>query len=679
MPWFNYYRRRQWRKRKPWFRRFRKTLRRRPYRRRYWVRRRFFKSKRKLKKLPLQEYQPKSIRQCKCKGFLCLFQCTENRFSYNFDMYEESYVPERLPGGGGFSLKNLSLNSLYVEHTMGHNFWTHSNKSYPLMRYKGCKIKFYQSEDIDYVCTYSNTWPLISNMQMYNSLQPSIHLQQKHKIIVPSKRTLKRRRPYITKFIQPPTQMQNKWYFQKSLANIPLFMLRTSCCSLDHYYIGNRQQSTNMTITTLNPAMIQNRQFGSATTYICRTIGTVNYFIYSTDAEIETIANIPLTQLIILTNTKDYKSGQTLEEAAHSTKKEDWINRYRDQTLIGNPFHTNYLTRNYKTFVSSISPSQIELYIETLAPQTDIKNLTLKSVSTTATGEWMDITIDTRYNPYKDNGVGNKAYFLSVGPGTGHGWDPPGSDQLENNNLPLWILLFGFPDFIKKSKVIHNVDTKYILVIKTTKIDTNISVLIPISNTFEYGTSPYLPINDNPHPDKTDLDRWYPQYQYQQEAINTICHTGPGTPKIPPGATTEAKIKYTFYFKWGGELPPMEEMQNPSDKPIYPVPNNLYKTTSLQNPETRPEMFLYHFDERRGQLTDTATKRMQKDWETKDTSFLSTEPRFGETTQAPDPQEEMSSEEEEEDLFQLLNKQRRKQLLLKQRILATLNKLQNLE
>lgn len=35
---------------------------------------------------------------------LCLFQTTEDRLSYNFDMYEESIIPEKLPGGGGFSI-----------------------------------------------------------------------------------------------------------------------------------------------------------------------------------------------------------------------------------------------------------------------------------------------------------------------------------------------------------------------------------------------------------------------------------------------------------------------------------------------------------------------------------------------------------------------------------------------
>ncbi len=46
-----------------------------------------------------------------------LFQ-TNTKSTYSFlifDMYEESYVPERLPGEGGFSIKNMSLKALIMK------------------------------------------------------------------------------------------------------------------------------------------------------------------------------------------------------------------------------------------------------------------------------------------------------------------------------------------------------------------------------------------------------------------------------------------------------------------------------------------------------------------------------------------------------------------------------------
>lgn len=591
-------------------------------------------------------------------------------------MYEESWVPERTPGGGGFSIKNISLKSLYIENTMGHNIFTKANTHYPLMRYNGCKLKFYQSQDIDYVCTYSISLPLRSNLKMYNSMQPSIHLLQKQKIIVPSKLTQRRRKPYIIKYIQPPTQMQNNWYFQSKLANTPLLQLRTTACSLDHYYIGSRQQSTNITITTLNTNLIQNRRWGDRNyTYSCRNLGTVSYFLYAAHTETETEANVKVEDLVTLTNTQDYQAGMSWREV--KTKNINWQTYYQQTIYKGNPFHSEYLLRSTKVIITTLSPTQLYEKYKENGPDS---SKTLKDF-TDHTFQFMEVTIDVRYNPYKDYGTHNQAYFLEIATQQ-HGWDPPGVEDLRNYDLPLWIIFFGFPDFVKKTAIIHHVDTNYIVAINTTKTEPQIHTLVPLSATFEYGISPYIEITEDTanKPNPIDAKKWYPQYQHQQEILNTICLTGPGTPKISKGTTVECKIKYCFYFKWGGDLPPMSTMEDPTDKPTYPIPGNIRTTNSLQNPESAPETYLYDFDERRGQLTQKATKRMQKDWGPKEMPFLSTEPRFSETPTIQDPQEETSSEEEEEtNLFDLLNQQRAKQLRLKQRIMKTIRQLQNLQ
>nr|UGV33870.1 MAG: ORF1 [TTV-like mini virus] len=678
MPWRNYYRYRRYRKRRPWFRRPRRTFRRRRFTR-YWVRRKPFFLKKKLKKLTLKEYQPKSIRNCKCKGFLCLLQTGIQRLTNNFDMYEESYIPERLPGGGGFSIKNLSLYSLYIENTMAHNIFTKTNKDYPLMRYKGCRLKFYQSSDTDYVCTYSNTWPLKSNMLMYNSMQPSIQLQQKHKIIVPSKKTQTRKRPYITKFIPPPTQMKNQWYFQHNLAKIPLFMLRSTACSLDNYYVGTRMLSTNMTIVTLNTSVIQNREFGNRNnTYSCRTLGTVKYFLYATYDENTTPQTSSVSNLVILSNTQDYTPGQSYynQQKTNNITKNIWQTYYQAIENKGNPFYSEFLLRNTTIFVSTCSPTQLDQYVQQQLATNDNKDVKLPQQYT---WEIIELTRDLRYNPYKDNGTHNSCYFMHVGASAGQGWANPGRQDIENYNLPLWLLLFGFADFVKHTSILKHVDTDYILVINSNKLDSQLPAIVPISETFEHGASPYIPIDTVNTPNLIDQKNWYPQFQYQQERINEICLAGPGTAKIPNHTTAEAKVKYTFYFKWGGELPPMSSMDDPSEKPVYPIPNNFNTTTSFQNPTELPETYLYSFDERRGQLTKKATERITKDWETKDVPLFSTGPRFSEQTSPQKTQTESSEEEEEENLFQLLQQQRTKQQQLKLRIMKTLQKLQKLE
>ncbi len=111
-------------------------------------------------------------------------------------MYETSWVPERLPGGGGWGLKNFSLNALFDEHSHLHNIWTRTNNDLSLVRYTGAQLTLFQSEDIDYIFTYSNQLPLVSNLDMYHSMQPSIHMMTHNHITIPSKRTRKWRKPY---------------------------------------------------------------------------------------------------------------------------------------------------------------------------------------------------------------------------------------------------------------------------------------------------------------------------------------------------------------------------------------------------------------------------------------------------------------------------------------------------
>ena len=121
----------------------------------------------------------------------------------------------------------------------------------------------------------------------------------------------------------------------------------------------------------------------------------------------------------------------------------------------------------------------------------------------------------------------------------------------------------------------------------------------------------------------------------------------------------------------------MSTITDPLEQPTYIIPSNINTTNSLQNPATHPATLLYSFDERRGQLTKTATKRMQKDWETQKIPLLFTEQKFAEPTETQETQEETTSEEEEEDnLFQLLNRQRLKQLNLKHRIMKTIKQIQ---
>lgn len=150
------------------------------------------------------------------------------------------------------------------------------------------------------------------------------------------------------------------------------------------------------------------------------------------------------------------------------------------------------------------------------------------------------------------------------------------------------------------------------MVIQTNFENPQITKTLPVIDlAFIQGNSPY---ENAPSP--ADSERWHPSVQMQQVTINTICATGPGSPKQPPLNSIEAKIEYDFTFKWGGNPPPMSTITDPKEQPEIHLPSNLQQTNSLQNPANDPASYLYNFDERRSILTNKAIKRLQKDYKT---------------------------------------------------------------
>ncbi len=180
----------------------------------------------------------------------------------------------------------------------------------------------------------------------------------------------------------------------------------------------------------------------------------------------------------------------------------------------------------------------------------------------------------------------------------------------------------------KKNNRVTGVELDYMMVIQTNFENPQITKTLPVIDlAFIQGNSPY---ENAPSP--ADSERWHPSVQMQQVTINTICATGPGSPKQPPLNSIEAKIEYDFTFKWGGNPPPMSTITDPKEQPEIHLPSNLQQTNSLQNPANDPASYLYNFDERRSILTNKAIKRLQKDYKTEKTSFTD-----GSLFQAPIP------------------------------------------
>ncbi len=99
----------------------------------------------------------------------------------------------------------------------------------------------------------------------------------------------------------------------------------------------------------------------------------------------------------------------------------------------------------------------------------------------------------------------------------------------------------------------------------------------------------------------------------QTEVEYFFATTGPFAPKITRSSSIQANMGYTFYFKWGGCPAPMEHVTSPCDQDKFPIPNPELQSLKIQDPKTEKEKYLYKWDERRGQLTETCAKRIKKD------------------------------------------------------------------
>ncbi len=578
-----------------------------------------------------------------------------------------SIAPEKVPSGGLFCIKNFTLEALYAENQYLRNIWTKSNNDLPLMRFCGAKIKCYRSLYVDYILSYGTSLPMGANLQIYQSMHPGIHGMIHHKIIVPRKNKNQYRKPYIKFYTKPPDPLINKWYFQQDMSKIPLLQIRASATSLDEYYVDFRAISTTINIFFLNTGCIQNSNFKILPTsgYYARKLGLEKIYLYSTTTKKPITTSTKYSEIIFLGNTLKNQPGVGMIQGETQTPLKNYT-----QDKWGNPFYWEILKGSYPILQSKMTVSTLQTKAQT--------EETIESVTGTYSFSLVQLTDEIRYNPMRDWGNNNKIYIYPLFQ-EGEGWDPPTDalySQTISTNLPLWLLTFGYTDFMQRAHSFQRFDTDYIVVIQTT-YDRNLTKnLVLISQSLIEGTSPN---EDELNP--LDEDRWYPSLQFQLEMLNEIVKCGPGTVKIPPDQTYQCQTKYTFYWKWGGNLPPMSSIQDPVHQPTYPIPNNVGQTIALQNPESNPEHILYNFDERRGMLTTKAIKRILKD-EGFTKPFI-TDPESGhippvQTTSKETPEESSEEEETTQTLLDQLIKQRRKQQQLKQLILQHM-KLTSLE
>nr|UGV34846.1 MAG: ORF1 [TTV-like mini virus] len=662
--WQTRFRRRRWRppwRRRNWINRWRirRTIQRRKYRTKY--RRRRFKVKRlkfrKRKLLKLKVWQPKSIRKCKIVGFKCLFQGNYYRAQHNYWQYVYSNVPINQPGGGGWGLLVFSLGSLYEDYDHLNNIWTTSNAGLPLVRYTGCQFKFYQTENTDYIVTYDTCWPMVDTPHTHADSSPFRMLVKRHKIVMPSKQTKNRKRPYKKVKIKPPHQMTNRWYFQKDICNTPLVMLTATAVQLTTPFANINELSNNITFYSLNTFIFQNPNFEhppETTGYSHKILNGFSMYLYATttkkpaNADSDTNAFKEwLKTLIFLGNPRENKQGKPLGEILTQNTKSNW----------GNPFYHRYLEIgdeddvSYTIYTSQCTTINIINKIQGQNPDT-VKATNFQTI----TGP---IIYTLTYNPEKDTGL-NKIYLLKT-------WGPATLDEPEDQNLifegfPLPNLTWGWTDFVKKLNKINDLDRHSLLLIKTKNFNDNtLNVFMPIDLDFIQGHDPYQPDKENSYQtDNYNYNNWFPKVQFQDQTINEIATSQPASPH--KNEYLQAFCNYKFYFKWGGCPKTLEKAYDPCLQSKWTTPDNIQGRLTIQNPNTAPETELYCWDWDKDYVKDSAIARIQEYTKTVEPFISITETKF--QPKAIKKQEKDKTTEEEETLFLKLHQLRKERLHL---------------
>ncbi len=668
-----------------WRRRYRRTWRRRPRtfirRRRVWRRRRFRVRpiKRKLQKLTIKQWQPSKIKKLFIKGQYPLYAGTTERIGNDNTAYIDETAPQDFPGGGLYSITVFTLQGLFELHAKGRNWWTTSNCNLPLIRYLGCDLKLYYSSNTDYVSVYVNCGELKATEKMFQSCQPSVLMLNRHKKVLLCKDYKRRKKPFKTWHIRPPALLYNKWYFQKELANYPLFMLLTSAASLERYYMSASAVSETIGFKSLNTDFFQLHNY--------KTSGFVMYkpqpewYLMATPSVTQNWENVPVKDMILLLNSKDHQLGSTFREITPDIQTTNWtqaIQTYLNKpSNWGNPFHETYFSQENPDMLCMIkvpATSTLVSELEKLKPDEPCGSTQQPKILLPVTKPF---TIDCRYNPQAD--MGHNAVFVANITTDTTPWHQPSDEHYITQGLPLWMLLWGWHDYLRKTNTPQRVDTEYVQTIVSDYISPHsMTYYVPLDWFFLHGRSPYA---EEHHIKPFDQQNWHPKLNFQLQSTAHILQSGPATAKLPPLISGEAHITYKFRFKVGGCPPDMDEVCDPKKQPQYPQPGNLLSSILLQNPETPLQYYINAFDQRRDMLTKKAAKRLKTDSEFKETFFKPTGRTLLEI-QPPSPQttstEDSSTEEEnEKETQQLIKRHKRKQRKLQLGILQLLKMLEN--
>lgn len=652
MPFWWRRRKRYWFRRQP-YKRYRKKWWRKPHQKRRRRtrrltrrrrRRRKYKVRRKKKTIPIRQWQPDSIVNCKIKGVTTIVLGGEGKQLVCYTNVKKAWTPAKAPGGGGFGCEQFSLSSLYEQYVFRKNVWTKTNINKDLCRYLRAKLTFYRHPETDFIVNYSRQPPFDLTKEQYTACHPLNMLLSRHKILILSRSTKPNGKLKHTKIIKPPKQMITKWFFQEYFAPEPLLLVSAAACNFNYTNLG------------------------------CCNVNQISTFFY-------------LNTGFYKQANWDIAGGQYKPYPTISLPLYFWSEKDFNTTTVTEPTFTMNTTQ-YPNETTSWDKGWFTSKILTAYAVTKEKN------KTSFLG---NIPVNTcRYNPNLDNGKNSRIWLVSTLQNDYH--KPSRDKTLIYEGLPLYMMLYGWLSYVQAVKKAQDFFLSYILCMESDALKPASQLgaegpIVPLDNTFVNGKPPYgEPIT------QAQKAHWTPNLYNQLEILNTIVESGPLVPKYSrtTNSTWELDCHYNFLFKWGGPEVTEPPITDPHLQGIYEVPDTIKAAIQIRDPrKQKPNTLLHPWDIRRGYFTTTALKRMSDNLSI-DTTFqpdAEEVPRKKKKTTGPEltvPQEETEEiqncllslceestfqAQEENNLLNLIKEQHRKQQDLKYNLLRVLSEL----
>lgn len=502
-------------------------------------------------------------------------------------------MPRHTPGGGGWSIQQLTLSNLYTQNSELFNYWTKSNNRLNLCRYFGCVMYLFRNDNTDYVFSYFPECPKTVTKYFYASWHPFRMLLYGRKKIIPSFATQPhKRKPYKRIFIPPPKAMKNQWFFQQHFSQSPLVQFAVSACTLNTMFGSPKYMNNNCSIYCLDTTFFKNPTFQYPKTPPQQGEGykpNNTTYLWGLPHAHEPVTHNKLSDASYLGNSMMNDPGDQVNNNK-STSTYTWAN-------WGNPFYWGYMTGSMPIVITqATSKETLNSYLEK-AKDTSIEDSMIKK---------NPYVFTIRYNPFKDKGTGNQAYFIPTYAVTKNDWEPTNDPDLLFENFPFWLMLWGIEDIIKRMGKCPHLDDDWILVLRSNYFNTPEKQYVPLSYNFIHGLPPYS--DDREDITTYDNGHWYPKFKFQREAIENIINTGPAVCRFDNSNNIQALVKYKFLFKWGGNPAPMESVYDPTTQPITPIPSGLQLSNEINDPQTPVESFLYQWDTRRSYITPKSAK-----------------------------------------------------------------------